>query len=117
MGTAVTALTGPTVRAKRPRRQTRAEAQAVYDYVTARDKTCRAPIIAADPDGNGALAFLMTLDCSGRMERHHAFTGVGAKRITDARHVVLLCNFHHRTWAPRHTGRILEWLADHEPRA
>ena len=37
----MTALTGPTIRQRKPR-QTPAERQAVYAYVTERDKTCRA---------------------------------------------------------------------------
>jgi hypothetical protein len=111
----MTALASPTVRVK-PKAQSAAERQAVYAYVTERDKTCRAPIIAASPTGNGALAFLMRLDCLGRSERHHAGNKIGTKRITDARHVVLLCKFHHRTWAPTHSRLILEWLADLEDR-
>ena len=39
---------------------------------------------------------------------------LGSKRITDARHVCLLCEFHHRTWAPSHSRLILAWLADRE---
>jgi hypothetical protein len=100
-----------THRALRPR-QSAAEDQRVYAEVTARDVTCRAPIIQGRADNNnGALAFRMALDCSGKLERHHAFTGVGSRRITDARHVVLLCEWHHRNWAPSHARLILEWLA------
>jgi hypothetical protein len=103
----MTALTAPTVKVKRPR-QTPAEARAVYAFVTARDKTCRAlhiMVMAADP-----LVPWEIGDCEGRNERHHAFTGTGAARITDRQHVVLLCAFHHRTWAPTHVGIILDWL-------
>jgi hypothetical protein len=109
----MTALTPAPVRAK-AKRQTPAEKQAVYDAVTARDKTCRAPAIywAAGienirPVENGA----WEIECFGKLERHHAFTGTGHKRITDMRHVVLLCEFHHRNWAPTHARLILDWLA------
>jgi hypothetical protein len=85
---------------------TAAERQAVYDYVTARDVTCRMPFIEDNP--------WHAFDCSdGRLERHHAGIGIGSNRneLTDSRHVVLLCNYHHRTWAPSHSRMILEWLA------
>jgi hypothetical protein len=106
-------LTAPTVKVK-PHRQTQAEREACYDYVTARDGTCRVWEIALF----GLLSGEIIGNCGGRLgepggrtERHHAFTGIGHKRITDARHVVLLCEFHHRTWAPTHTRLILDWLA------
>ena len=106
----MSALTGPTV--CQPRHvQTAAERQAVYAYVTERDKTCRAPIIQGMTDYNGVEAFFMALDCSGRLERHHAGNTIGSKRITSRRTVVLVCAFHHRTWAPTHSRMILEWLA------
>lgn len=107
----MTALSQPTVRVP-AKRQTAAERQDVYRYVTERDKTCRAPAIFAQSfeSPNGAAAFLMTLDCSGRLERHHAGNTIGGKRITDARHCVLLCSYHHRTWAPTHSRLILEYL-------
>lgn len=109
----MTALTAPTVRVP-AKRQTAAERQAVYDDVTARDMSCRAWVI--DPEH----AYLF--DCREPndgthdvkwwpLERHHAGNKIGSRRITDARHVVLLCSFHHRTWAPMHSRLILEWLA------
>ena len=96
------ALTSPTVRVK-AHVQTAAEKQAVYDYVTARDKTCRAPLIL----GNAQLNWM----CRGRDERHHAGNKMGSKRITSRRTVVLLCAWHHANWAPTHSRVILEWLA------
>ncbi len=97
------------------RQQSAAERQAVYDFVTTRDVYCRAAHIMATlaplSELAGGLISRHIGLCHGRTERHHAFTGVGAKRITDARHVVLLCAWHHRTWAPSHTGLILDWLA------
>ena len=89
-------------------RQTRAEAQAIYADVTARDVTCRAPTIKRQ---NGDKGFGSYMECYGKLERHHAGNTVGSKRITDARHVVLLCKWHHRTWAPSHSCLILDWLA------
>jgi hypothetical protein len=106
----MTALTPSPVRAKTPK-QSAADRQAVYDFVTTRDKTCRAPVIEGAAAGNnGALAFRMALDCSRKLERHHAGNTIGSKRITSRRTVVLLCEFHHRTWAPTHSRLILEWL-------
>ena len=96
----MTALTAPTVKVKE-HVQTRAEAQAVYDYVTERDKTCRAPAI--DPRCYGS--------CGGKLERHHAGNTIGSARITDARHVVLLCSRHHDKWAPSRSRKILDYLA------
>jgi hypothetical protein len=69
------------------------------------------PTIMAAALGNRAAAFTCALDCSGPDERHHAGNTIGSKRITDMRHVVLLCKFHHRIWAPSNSVRILEWLA------
>jgi hypothetical protein len=97
----MTALTEPTVRQPR-KRQSAAEDQAVYDYVTARDVTCRAKYIDPNKADEG---------CDRKLERHHAGNTIGSKRITDARHVVLLCKWHHDTWAPSHSRLILEWLA------
>ena len=110
----MSALTGPTVR--QPRHvQTAAERQAVYDYVTARDKTCRAPTIVAWNIGRGANPpadfIVVRFECSDKLERHHAGNTIGSKRITSRRTVVLVCAFHHRTWAPTHSRMILEWLA------
>ena len=109
----MTALTPSPVKAPRAK-QSAAEARAVYADVTARDVTCRAPAIYwapgienTNPSENGA----WEIECFGPLERHHAFTGTGHKRITDARHVVLLCEWHHRTWAPTHTRLILDYLA------
>ena len=97
----MSALTGPTVR--QPRHvQTAADRRKVYADVTARDVTCRAPII--DP-------YVDAVFCEGRLERHHAGNTIGSKRITSRRTVVLVCAFHHRTWAPTHSRMILEWLA------
>jgi hypothetical protein len=104
------ALTAPTVRVKE-HVQTRAEMAAVYRDIETRDGSCRMPIIQGTADNNGAAAFLYALGCDGRTERHHAGNTIGSKRITDARHVVLLCQFHHRTWAPTHSRLILERLA------
>ena len=94
----------PTVRQPQPK-QTKAQRDAVYAYVTARDVTCRVWSIDAEP--------WQLADCEGRLERHHAGVGIGSNRndLTDARHVVLLCKFHHDTWAPSHSRLILEWLA------
>jgi len=91
-----------------PHIQTAAERQAVYRYVTARDVTCRAPAIDHE------MSFTESL-CEGRLERHHAGNTIGSKRITDARHLVCLCRFHHATWAPSHSRLILEYLARVEP--
>ena len=102
----------PPVRQPQPK-QTAAEDQRVYDAVTARDVTCRAPVI--DPRE-------LDLDCirfnsrigrwqNSPLERHHTGNTIGSKRITDARHVVLLCEWHHRTWAPTHSRLILAYLA------
>ena len=109
----MTALTGPTIRQRKPR-QTPAERQAVYAYVTERDKTCRRPVIYwsvgienTQPWENGA----WEIECFGKLERHHAGNKIGTARITDARHVILLCEYHHRTWAPTHSRLILEHLA------
>jgi hypothetical protein len=103
----MSALTQPTVKAPKVK-QSAADRQRVYDFVTARDKTCRAHAI---DQPYTPFEFLTLGHCSGKLERHHAFTGTGSKRITDARHVVLLCEWHHRTWAPSHPRRILDWLA------
>jgi hypothetical protein len=99
----MTSLTAPTVKVPR-KRPSAADDAACYRYVTTRDKTCRAPTI--DP----AMTFAASL-CEGHNERHHAGNTIGSKRITDARHVCLLCAYHHRTWAPTHSRMILEWLA------
>ena len=91
------------VRAKR-RRQTRAEAQAVYDYVTERDKTCRAPVI--NPDSS---------PCSGREERHHAGISLGMRRVTRPDRIILLCHAHHQGgWASANARLIVDWLARRE---
>ena len=113
----MTALTEPTVKV-RVHKQSAAEARAVYDYVTARDVTCRAPAIVAwnirQEADTPADLIVVRFECSDKLERHHAGNTIGSKRITDARHVVLLCAFHHRTWAPTHSRLILAWLADIE---
>lgn len=104
----MSALTPAPVRVKTPK-QSAADRAAVYAYVTARDKTCRAWRIDAllPPNDRGWAA------CSGPLQRHHAGVGIGSNRneLTDARHVVLLCKWHHDTWAPSHSRLILEWLA------
>jgi hypothetical protein len=97
--------------------QTRAEDAAVYAHVTARDVTCRAPRIDFHNSEPRAHVYECgPLSPSGHipLERHHAGNKIGGKRITDARHVVLLCEFHHRTWAPTRSRLILKWLADLE---
>lgn len=99
----MTALTAPVVRVPR-RKQSAAERQRVYAYVTARDVSCRALIM--EP----SLSFTESL-CSGKLERHHAGNTIGSKRITDALHCVLLCRYHHATWAPSHSRLILDYLA------
>jgi hypothetical protein len=75
---------------------------AVYSYVTKRDKTCRAQTI--DP--------WLSSSCQGDTERHHAGIKFGSNRnrLTDARHCVLICEFHHLTWAPSHSRLILDYL-------
>jgi hypothetical protein len=88
-------------------KQTASERALIYQYVTARDVSCRALIM--EP----SLSFTESL-CSGKLERHHAGNTIGSKRITDALHCVLLCRYHHATWAPSHSRLILEWLADVE---
>ena len=93
------------------RKQSAGERQRMYDLVTARDMICRAAhitVMQEDPLVSWDIG-----ECSGRLERHHAGVGIGSNRneLTDARHVVLLCEFHHRTWAPSHSRLILEWLA------
>lgn len=94
-------LTAPTVRVRAPK-QSAADRAAVYAYVTFRERwDCAAWKI--DPEQS-------FFQCHGRRERHHAGNTIGSKRITDARHVVLLCEFHHRTWAPSHSRLILEFL-------
>jgi hypothetical protein len=102
------------VRAPR-RKQTAAERAAVYRYVEARDVSCRAWDIACmlAPGGDfiGNCGDQLGHQPPGPPERHHAGNTIGSKRITDARHVVLLCEWHHRTWAPTHSRLILEWLA------
>ena len=102
----MTALTGPTIRQRKPR-QTPAERQAVYAYVTERDKTCRRPII--DPYWPGVQG--LSPDCFGKLERHHAGNTIGTARKTDARHVILLCRSCHAYWAPSRSRLILEYLA------
>ena len=99
-------LTQPTVRAKRPR-QSAADRQSVYDFVTARDVTCRRPVI--DPHWPGVYG--LTPECFGPLERHHAGNKLGMARRTDALHVVLLCESCHMYWAPSHSRMILDWLA------
>ena len=110
----MTALTGPTIRQRKPR-QTPAERQAVYAYVTARDKTCRAWAIVGLLGERGDIDIGNCGDRLGRQpvstERHHAGNKIGTPRITDARHVILLCEWHHRTWAPSRSRLILEYLA------
>ena len=101
-------LTAPTVRVPR-RKQSAAEDQRVYRYVTARDVSCRAPAIELMRFSLAGVG--MRFECSGPLERHHAGNTIGSKRITDARHCVLLCRWHHATWAPTHSRLILEYLA------
>lgn len=85
----------------------------MYDYVTARDVTCRAPAIYwapgidnTNPQENGA----WEIECYGPLERHHAGNTIGSAKKTDARHVVLLCAYHHANWAPTHSRLILNYL-------
>lgn len=62
------------------RKQTAAERQQVYRYVEAREQgRCIALIL--DPSHV----------CEGRIQRHHAGLKMGMAKITDARHVTLLC--------------------------
>jgi hypothetical protein len=105
----MTALTEPTVKV-RAHKQSAAEDQRVYWYVTERDERaaperhgCRAPDIdpAAGP-------------CSGPIDRHHAGIKLGGKRVTRPNRVVCLCDGHHAHWAPTHSRLILAWLADIE---
>jgi hypothetical protein len=100
-------LAAPTVRVRR-KKQTPEEAAEVYRYVTARDVFCRAPLIEEGLSGEEFIE--MRLKCDHKTERHHAGNTIGSKRITDARHVCLLCQFHHATWAPSHSRLILEYL-------
>ena len=110
----MTALAEPTVKV-RAHKQSAAERQAVYDDVTARDKRCRAWAIVGPLGERGDIDIGNCGDRLGRRpystERHHAGNTIGSKRITDARHVVLLCEWHHAHWAPTHSRLILEWLA------
>ena len=103
-----------TTRVKAPR-QTPAEAQAVYDHVTARDVTCRALVI--DPFAGSCGAPGVGPFGPGRLERHHAGNTTGSKRKTDLWHVVLLCRSHHQGgWAGSHDRLILDYLRRIEPR-
>jgi hypothetical protein len=91
------------VRLARPR-ETRDQKQAVYDLVTARDGSCRAPAIAA--------CYGLPVDaCAGREERHHAGVKMGTRRVTTRHRVVLLCRHHHQElWADANDRWIVEWL-------
>ena len=89
----------------KPKAQTRAEAQSVYDDVTARDVTCRAPFI--DPDCDS---------CSGRSERHHAGLKMGMARVTARNRVCILCSHHNGgAWARIHDRAVMAWLSRFAP--
>jgi hypothetical protein len=99
----VTALAEPTRRAK-PRRQSAAERLRIYEYVE-------------DRDGGTCLA--SRLDrfhvCEGPIQRHHAGLKMGMAKITDARHVTLLCRWANvGPWARLHDREVMAWLADIE---
>jgi hypothetical protein len=96
---------------QKPKRQTAAERQAVYDYVTARDGGCQAPNVEGERWGPMHVSATELICCEGRLERHHAGNTIGSARKTDARHVILLCKYHHDTWAPSHSREILAYLA------
>jgi hypothetical protein len=71
----------------------------VYAYVTARDVTC----VAGKIDASHV--------CSGRVERHHAGLKIGMARITDPRHVALLCDGANQgAWARVHDREVLDHL-------
>jgi hypothetical protein len=105
----MTALTEPTVRQRAPR-QTPEQRQAIYEYVDKRDGYCAAYQVME------GWAVLVAAVCAGRHERHHAGVKFGSNRdkLTDPRHVIGLCNLHHRTWAPSHSRDILRYLDDVE---
>jgi hypothetical protein len=104
----------PTPVRVKARAQTPAEAQAVYDLVTARDKTCRAPIIEATYCGKHRLT-----PCSGRDEREHVryAAAMGGRRITIPEGVLLLCHQHHQGgWASAHKPMERAYLAGLYPK-
>ena len=99
----MTALTAPVVRVK-AHRQTAAEQQAVYDYVTARD---RGICLAARLDPSHV--------CEGPIQRHHSGLSIGMAKITDARHVTLLCRGANcGAWARVWDRAVMAHLADVE---
>lgn len=99
------------------KRQTAAEARKVYKEVTARDVTCRAPVIDAEMRRvEQHLPPRPPLDaCDGRIEREHVMPGGGAmgrRRITRLDTVLLLCRHHHHDgWATSHKSEERDHLA------
>lgn len=96
----MTALTAPVVRVPRPK-QSAADRQAVYDYVT-------------DREGHGCLAAELDRShvCEGPLQRHHAGLSIGMAKITDARHCTLLCRGANcGAWARVHDREVMAWLA------
>lgn len=78
-----------------------------YAHVLARDGGCVAPRL--DP----------TLDpCAGPLTRQHVKDGPGGRRITDRRHLVILCAHHHLDgWATSKAalGQQRDYLRREEP--
>jgi hypothetical protein len=73
------ALTNPTNKVRAPR-QTKAQRDAVYRYVEQRES-------------GRCLASWLDIEhrCEGPIQRHHAGLKMGMAKITDVRHVTLLC--------------------------
>ena len=90
----MTSLTAPTVKVPR-KRPSAADDAACYRYVEKRD---------------GGICLASRLDtfhvCEGPIQRHHAGLKMGMRKITDPRHVTLLCRGANvGPWARSTTGR------------
>ena len=99
----MTALAGRTVRQPKPR-QSAADRAAVYAYVETRDR---------------GICLALALDdshvCEGPIQRHHAGLKMGMAKITDARHITLLCRGANvGPWARIHDREVMAELARRE---
>ena len=86
------------------KRPSAADDAACYRYVEKRD---------------GGICLASRLDtfhvCEGPIQRHHAGLKMGMRKITDRRHVTLLCRGANvGAWARVHDREVMRWLADIE---
>ena len=113
----MTALTGPTIRAAKPRKQTLAEIADEVLHIRARDRGCvLAQVVPGHVcrNADGVIPW----DAVDLMSIEHVKEGLGGhKPPLDRRHAVLACPVSNviTVETSKHRPSIRRWIADHEP--